>query len=79
MTHDLKVWPEFFEALITGDKSFEVRKNDRAFRVGDRLLLHEWDNRKKKFTDRFVEKTVTYVMLGGHFGIANDYIVMGIR
>ena len=79
MQHDLKVWPVFFDALMSGDKSFEVRKNDRSFRVEDTLLLREWDDRKERYTGRSTTKTVTYVMLGGHFGIAEDYLVMGIR
>ena len=42
-THDLKCWPEFFEAILNGTKNFDLRINDRGFQVGDRLLLHEYD------------------------------------
>lgn len=41
--HDLKVWPAYFEAIVDGTKSFEVRRNDRDFKVGDRLTLREFD------------------------------------
>lgn len=43
MTHELKTWPEFFEAIQSGKKKFEVRKNDRDFKTGDTLLLKEYD------------------------------------
>ena len=42
-THELKTWPEFFEQTRNGRKKFEFRRNDRDFRVGDELLLKEWN------------------------------------
>ena len=43
MTHVLKCWPEYYEAVIGGEKTFEVRKWDRPYRVGDTLLLKEYN------------------------------------
>lgn len=40
--HELKCWPEFFEESVTSRKLFEVRENDRDFRVGDTLWLREY-------------------------------------
>ena len=40
--HELKTWPNMFEALSSGDKKCEVRKNDRGFSVGDVLKLMEF-------------------------------------
>ena len=42
MTHELKTWPEFFGPVWTGEKKFEIRKNDRDFAPGDTLLLREY-------------------------------------
>lgn len=42
-THDLKCWPPFFQAVVDGTKTFELRKDDRHYRVGDILLLREWE------------------------------------
>ena len=42
VTHELKTWPEFFEQTLNGREIFELRRNDRDFRVGDELLLREW-------------------------------------
>lgn len=43
MIHELKILPEFFGKVISGEKTFEVRKNDRPYNVGDMLALNEWD------------------------------------
>lgn len=36
--HELKTLPEYFELVRKGIKNFEVRKNDRDFKVGDMLF-----------------------------------------
>lgn len=41
--HRLKCWPESFAAVLDGTKSFEWRRDDRGFDVGDELLLAEFD------------------------------------
>lgn len=79
-THALKTWPEFFEAVLYGGKSFEIRKNDRDYKVGDLLILREWDPKDQKYTGRRVEATVTYITDGGSLGcLTPGYICMGIK
>lgn len=43
MTHELKIWPQFYCRVKDGTKTFEVRKNDRNFQFGDIVILREWD------------------------------------
>ena len=43
MIHELKILPEYFEAVAGGAKSFELRKDDRGFTVGDEIILKEWN------------------------------------
>lgn len=40
--HELKTWPEFFEPVAHGDKTFELRFNDRDYQPGDVLHLREF-------------------------------------
>lgn len=41
--HSLKTWPAMFEAVWRGDKTFEVRLDDRGYQKGDTVQLREWE------------------------------------
>lgn len=43
MIHNLKCESQYFRAVKRGDKTFEIRKDDRNFQVGDIINLQEWD------------------------------------
>jgi hypothetical protein len=75
--HELKCWPEYFAAIRRGDKTFEVRKNDRGFKVGDTLWLREWSP-TRTYTGAHLRVRVTYTLEGPAFGIEVGYIVMGL-
>lgn len=84
-THDLKTWPEFFEALLTGNKPFELRKNDRSFQVGDHLCLREWNPKTRSYSGREITKRVTYMLeqrpgagCAADFGLIPGYAILGI-
>lgn len=40
--HHLKILPEYFDSVTNGEKTFEIRKNDRDFQIGDEVYLKEW-------------------------------------
>lgn len=62
VTHHLKCWPEFFDAIAKGQKRHDLRRTcDRDFRAGDRLLLGEFNPRVKTYTGRTQSVEVTYV------------------
>lgn len=75
--HELKTWPEYFDAIVKGRKLFEVRKNDRDFRVGDYLRLCEYDPELKRFTGNYIKKQISYILQGG-FGLPDDVCVMSL-
>jgi len=77
--HELKIYPNFYDAVIEGRKKAEVRKRDRDFRVGDILWMREYEPIEYKFTGRSVECRVTHIINGGGFGIAEDYCVLSFR
>lgn len=52
MKHELKIFPQYYERLVDGTKTFEVRDNrERDFQVGDLVIFHEWDPEKITPTD----------------------------
>ncbi len=82
--HDLKTWRDAFEAVRDGRKTFEFRRDDRGFCVGDTLELREWDpyhytaTGNGEYTRRALRATVSYVLHGGRFGIPEGYVVMSL-
>ena len=77
--HELKCRPEFFARIASGQKTFEIRKNDRDFQVGDILILKEhdpekgWPDHGSYATQRV---TVTYMTA---FEQQPGYVVLGIK
>ena len=57
--HCLKTWPEYFQKVRIGAKSCDVRKNDRDYKVGDVLLLCEYDPASNLLTGAVVKVEVT--------------------
>lgn len=57
-----KIWPEYFEAVASGKKKFELRLNDFEINEGDLIVLEEWDPETKEYTGRKIEKKATYVL-----------------
>lgn len=42
-TIEKKVWPEYFQQILDGKKTFELRLHDFEIHEGDTLILKEWD------------------------------------
>jgi hypothetical protein len=72
--HDLKTWPDYFQAIADGAKTFEIRIDDRGFKVGDVLLLREWDHKRFVYTGRSLRRRVTHVLRD--FGLEVDCVCM---
>ncbi len=62
MKIEKKIWPQSFEEIQGGDKTFELRLGDFECKPGDTLVLKEWNPEAKAYTGREVEKEVTYVV-----------------
>jgi ASC-1-like (ASCH) protein len=56
-----KIWPEYFEAVASGKKKYELRLNDFDVEEGDTLILEEWNPKTKNYTGRSIERKVTFV------------------
>lgn len=78
MEHELKTWPEYFQAICEGRKWHEIRKADRPFCCGDTLYLREWDPETQEYSGRSLRVKISYISCGGNFGIPPDLFVMSI-
>ena len=76
MKHNLKILPEYFDAIVSGKKTFEVRFNDRDYQVDDILLLQEWVD--GQYTGRSLEVKVTYLLDNPNY-CKEGYVIMSIN
>ena len=77
--HHLKTLPPYYDAVKRGEKTFEVRFNDREYEEGDLLVLKEWED--GGYSGREIKARVTYILTlqATLFGQAGDFVVMSIR
>ena len=76
--HELKILPQYFQAVWDGIKTFELRKDDRDYQPGDILVLKEWDG--EKYTGSALCAKVTYILQNAErYGLESGYVIMGIR
>ena len=77
--HYLKTWPEYFQAMKDGTKTFEMRKNDRKYTVGDTLILQEFNPETELYTDSVdLWFRVTYVLDKQPF-VSEGYVCMATK
>jgi hypothetical protein len=84
-SHELKAWPHFFRSVWDGTKTFELRRDDRGYQVGDILLLREYDPDRddlpcgERYTGRELTARVEYILVGGQLGLEEGYVIMSIK
>ena len=74
MIHELKIQIEYFVAVDTKIKNFEIRKNDRDFKVDDKIILREIDS-YGRYTGRSAWRKITYIT---DYAQQENYVVMAI-
>lgn len=72
--HYLKILPEYYRAIERGEKTFEVRFNDRNYQKHDILHLQEWSG---EYTGREIIAGVTYILDDTRY-CKDGYVVMSI-
>lgn len=78
MVHELKILPEYFEQLLTGNKTFELRKDDREYDRFDYLYLREYHN--DRYTGREVMRHVTYIARNvEQYGLKKGFAILGFK
>ncbi|KKP47620.1 MAG: hypothetical protein UR39_C0003G0023 [Candidatus Woesebacteria bacterium GW2011_GWA1_33_30] len=57
-----KTWPELFNKILSGEKTFDARIADFNVKKGDILVLREYDPVDKSYTGRKIEKKISFVL-----------------
>lgn len=74
--HQIKLKRQYFKDVADGKKTFELRKNDRGYRVGDVLDMREIKDGEE--TGQHIRAEITY-MLENYEGIEEGYCILAIR
>ena len=77
-THELKTWPAYFRATADGEKTVEVRRNDRPFARGDVLVLLEYEPSQRSYSGRRLTRMVTEVHDLAPIGLPG-FVAMAVR
>lgn len=79
MKHELKCYPNNFQRIKSGEKNFDVRRNDRGYQAGDEVTLKEWDPDRLNPTDEspkgFTKETPLEFRIGFVERLSSDVIL----
>jgi len=75
----------FFTDILSGERTSDIRLNDRRYAVGDTMLLREYDPVKAEYTGREQAVKITYMQTNksnpcaiSYLALHNDYVVLSI-
>lgn len=78
-THKLKLNIKFCDEVLSGAKTFEIRKNDRGFQTGDLINFTPVDNNGEEGYHKVQNQTykITYIL--DNWGLKEGYVALAIR
>lgn len=82
-THRLKALIKYADAIMDGTKTFEIRKNDRGYKVGDKIVFDVLANEgyDVRVAARHPLNGAVYridYILDGFEGLAQKYVALAI-
>lgn len=73
--HDLKTLPKYYKGVESGTKRFEIRKDDRDYKVGDIFALREW-HPDVGYTGKVFVNIIRYVLRDcSEYGLMDGYCI----
>ncbi len=86
MEHELKTDPACFVGTLAGQKTWEIRYDDRGYKVNDILVLKETQESTEAmkagaplvYTGREIGVVVTYLMRGPVYGLQDGWVIMSV-
>ena len=78
MIHELKILPKYFEQVWLENKNFELRKNDRDYKVGDYIRLLEFNN--GTYTVRECSRKILYILRDcSEYGLIDGFVILSYK
>ena len=83
--HEVKSWSHLFDAIRWGKKPYDLRKNDRNYKIGDVLILEKYDNIAGRYTGDVCRRTVSYITNNdtpcavSSAVLPNEYCILGFE
>lgn len=77
MNHNLKIESKYAERIVSGEKNFEIRLNDRDYQRGDTLTLSAIYEPGRTPWIEFVTAQIDYIHSG--YGMQDDFVVLGLK
>jgi hypothetical protein len=77
--HKLKILPIYATLHLMNKKNWELRKNDRNFKAGDKIdfeIILEIE--KSPLVKSFYRRDIDYVFEGGEYGLEKGYCILSI-
>ena len=78
--HYLKILEEFADAVLTGDKTFELRYNDRNYKTGDLIIFQVINDNGQNVPNHKlngIRFQITYML--ADWGLQHGYVALGIK
>lgn len=77
--HELKIKEDYFNAIVRGEKTFELRKNDRDYKVGDLIHFIKINGLEYFSFSRYVYQIIYILKDVPEYGLDKDYCILGIK
>ena len=77
--HTLKIKEDYFNAILRGEKTFELRKNDRNYQVGDLIHFIKTDGLEYFGHSRDVYQIIHVLNNVPEYGLDKDYCILSIK
>lgn len=78
--HIIKSWPGPFAVMWNGEKTWELRQDDRNYKTGDSLVIREWDPSSGVYSGRVITGEVGYRLTPGAFpGLLAGFVIFSVN
>ena len=85
--HELKTDIDMYTAVVQGKKTYELRFDDRGFKVGDTLFLNEtlYTGSEMKqgqplvYTGRGFKTKIKHILRGPVYGLMDGWVILSIE